>query len=170
MCFIANILQYCWLNSVYSVYHHYNVNTKTINSVFVDLNFRARKEMILTEIIMECICIYIYDLKHPRSRTTGNWLSYTVFNTIYGCLLYLKVWSDSSGVHYLGMTTCTVHEASWSAPTGLEQAGHFQFHVIKLFSLGVDYKAGKSRATLVSWADLCHKYLFLGHKRRFESN
>ena len=54
MCFIANILQYCWLNSVYSVY-----NTKTINSVFVDLNFRARKEMILTEIIMECICIYI---------------------------------------------------------------------------------------------------------------
>ena len=26
-----------------------------------------------------------------------------------------------------------------SAPTGPEQAGHFQFHVIKLFSLGVYY-------------------------------
>ena len=30
-------------------------------------------------------------LKHPRSPTTGNWLGYTVFNTIYWCLLYLKV-------------------------------------------------------------------------------
>ena len=156
MCFIANILQYCWLNSVYSVYYHYNVNTKTINSVFVDLNFRARKEMILTEIIMECICIYIYDLKHPRSRTTGNWLSYTVFNTIYGCLLYLKVWSDSSGVHYLGMTTCTssklvsTHWAwtGWPLPIPCNQIVFFR---------GWLHKPGKSR---VSWADSYHKYLF----------
>ena len=83
------------------------------------------------------IYIYIYDLKHPRSPTTGNWLDYTVFNTIYWCLLYLKVWSDCSGVHCVGMTTCT-----WGklvSTTELEQDGHFQFDVIKLFSLGIDY-------------------------------
>ena len=45
---VLNILQYCWLNSIYSVYSHYNVNTiKNINSVFVDLNFTARKEMLV---------------------------------------------------------------------------------------------------------------------------
>ena len=89
-------------------------------------------------------------LKHPRSPTTGNWLGYTIFNTIYQCLLYLKVWSDSSGVDYLGMTTCSTwgklvstHWAwtSWPFPIPCNQIDFF-------------------RATLVRWADSYHKYIF----------
>ena len=39
--------------------------------------------------------------KHPRSPRTRNWLGYTVFNTIYWCIFYLKISSDSSCVYYL---------------------------------------------------------------------
>ena len=113
----------------------------------MDSNFRARKEILS---ILWSICRYIYHLKHPTSPTTGNWLSYAIFNTIYWCLLYLKVWSDSSGVHYLGMTTCTwgkLVSTHWE----LEQTGHFQFHVIKLFSLGVDYLYIRREKARLRW-------------------
>ena len=113
----------------------------------MDSNFRARKEILS---ILWSICRYIYHLKHPTSPTTGNWLSYAIFNTIYWCLLYLKVWSDSSGVHYLGMTTCTwgkLVTTNWAWTGWPFPIPYGIGNVIKLFSLWVDY-ISRSKAGL----------------------
>ena len=61
------LLLYNYFNIKLVVYSHYNVNTiKNFNSVFVDLNFRARKENGVT------IIMIIMIWKRPRSPTTGT--------------------------------------------------------------------------------------------------